>query len=211
MTSIAIGSTIIGKSGKKLIVDRIDGDIIYSGEFKIKTSAVVRVIPPYSVVIKVGEPLMGRLRLLATLDDVGASEELKLIVLEFRAVSIYEDSLDLDTFPGIFIRRLLSDISSMEIATIGEDSSGKYGELTFPDSLTQTNLASGEGYEIGCRVTHIDPYHCYGADIGTIELVDMSGDYHVRWNSDNHIGRYSMNSLKPAKVSEFLSRSSPDR
>jgi hypothetical protein len=46
---ITIGSTIIGASGKKLIVDRVDGDIIYSGEFKIKTSAVVQVIPPRSI------------------------------------------------------------------------------------------------------------------------------------------------------------------
>ena len=43
---ITIGSTIIGASGKKLIVERVDGDIIYSGEFKIKTSAVVQVILP---------------------------------------------------------------------------------------------------------------------------------------------------------------------
>ena len=46
MTKITPGSTIIGASGKKLLVDRVDGDIIYSGEFKIKTSAVVQVIPP---------------------------------------------------------------------------------------------------------------------------------------------------------------------
>lgn len=46
MTKITIGSTIIGNSGKKLIVDRIDGDILYSGKLKIKTSAVVKVIPP---------------------------------------------------------------------------------------------------------------------------------------------------------------------
>lgn len=49
MTKITIGSTIIGASGKKLLVDRVDGDILYSGEFKIKTSAVVKVIPPTTV------------------------------------------------------------------------------------------------------------------------------------------------------------------
>jgi hypothetical protein len=46
MTTIAIGSTIIGKSGKKLIVDRIEGNTVYSGDLKILASAVVRVIPP---------------------------------------------------------------------------------------------------------------------------------------------------------------------
>jgi hypothetical protein len=43
---ITIGSTIIGKSGKKLRVDRVEGDIIYSGDLKILSTAVVRVIPP---------------------------------------------------------------------------------------------------------------------------------------------------------------------
>ena len=42
---ITIGSTIIGKSGKKLRVDRVEGDIIYSGDLKILSTAVVRVIP----------------------------------------------------------------------------------------------------------------------------------------------------------------------
>ena len=46
MTKITIGSTIIGASGKKLVVDRVEGDTIYSGDLKIFTSAVVRVIPP---------------------------------------------------------------------------------------------------------------------------------------------------------------------
>jgi hypothetical protein len=56
MTKITIGSTVIGKSGKKLIVDRIDGDILYSGELKIKTSAVVRVIsPPIATKFKLGD------------------------------------------------------------------------------------------------------------------------------------------------------------
>lgn len=56
MTKITPGSTIIGKSGKKLIVDQVDGDIIYSGELKIKTSAVVRIIAPCAVVkFKLGD------------------------------------------------------------------------------------------------------------------------------------------------------------
>jgi hypothetical protein len=46
MAKITIGSTIIGKSGKKLIVDRVEGDTIYSGDLKILSSAVVEVIPP---------------------------------------------------------------------------------------------------------------------------------------------------------------------
>jgi hypothetical protein len=46
MTKITIGSTIIGASGKKLVVDRVDGDTIYSEGLKILASAVVRVIPP---------------------------------------------------------------------------------------------------------------------------------------------------------------------
>jgi hypothetical protein len=56
MIKITIGSTIIGKSGKKLIVDRVEGDIIYSGELKIKTSAVSQIIPPRSIVkFKLGD------------------------------------------------------------------------------------------------------------------------------------------------------------
>jgi hypothetical protein len=46
MSEITIGSTIIGKSGKKLIVDRVEGDTIYSGDLKILLSAVIEVIPP---------------------------------------------------------------------------------------------------------------------------------------------------------------------
>ena len=46
MIKITIGSTIIGASGKKLTVDRVEGDTIYSGDLKILTSAVVKVIPP---------------------------------------------------------------------------------------------------------------------------------------------------------------------
>jgi hypothetical protein len=56
MTKINPGSTIIGASGKKLIVERearhqggrVEGNTIYSGDLKILKSAVVRVIPPIS-------------------------------------------------------------------------------------------------------------------------------------------------------------------
>ncbi len=46
MNKITPGSTIIGASGKKLVVDRVEGDTIYSGDLKVLKSAVVRVIPP---------------------------------------------------------------------------------------------------------------------------------------------------------------------
>lgn len=45
MSKITIGSTIIGRSGKELIVDRLDGDIICCGETKVHSSAIVRVLP----------------------------------------------------------------------------------------------------------------------------------------------------------------------
>jgi hypothetical protein len=44
------GSTIIGKSGKELVVDEIDGDLLICGDRKIRIEAVVRVIPPPAVV-----------------------------------------------------------------------------------------------------------------------------------------------------------------
>lgn len=56
MTKITPGSTIIGASGKKLIVDRVEGDTIYSGDLKVLVSAVVQVIPPRAVVkFKLGD------------------------------------------------------------------------------------------------------------------------------------------------------------
>jgi hypothetical protein len=54
MAKITPGVTIVGTSGKKLVVDRVEGDIIYSGNLKILTSAVVRVIPPVTA-FKVGD------------------------------------------------------------------------------------------------------------------------------------------------------------
>jgi DNA polymerase, archaea type len=44
--SICIGSTVYGKSGHPLIVDRIDGDILHIANRKIHRSAIVRVEPP---------------------------------------------------------------------------------------------------------------------------------------------------------------------
>jgi hypothetical protein len=125
MTKITIGSTIVGASGKKLIVDRVDGDIIYSGEFKISTLAVAIVIPP---------PLIERLRAISILGKPEAIECLSELLSEMDMTSIYEASLDIDTYAGVFIRRLLVGIHPIEFAAIGKDGSeGKYGVLTFPD------------------------------------------------------------------------------
>jgi DNA polymerase, archaea type len=44
--NICIGSTVYGKSGQPLIVDRIDGDILHIGERKIHRSAILRIDPP---------------------------------------------------------------------------------------------------------------------------------------------------------------------
>jgi hypothetical protein len=55
MTKIIPGSIVIGKSGKRLIVDEIEGDTIYSGGLKILASAVVKVIPPRPKAFKLGD------------------------------------------------------------------------------------------------------------------------------------------------------------
>jgi len=55
MAKITIGSTIVGTSGKELIVARVEGGIIHSGELRISTSAVVKVIPPAAVKFKLGD------------------------------------------------------------------------------------------------------------------------------------------------------------
>ena len=193
MEKIAIGSTIIGKSGKSLIVDRVEGDIIYSGGLRIYISAVVSVEPP----------LIDRLVSLASLGKGAAIDKLTSIVSEFSVNSIYEASLDLETFFGTFIRRLLADISPVEFEAIGKDGSeGKYGLWVSPDSPPPTSLPGDGNLKLGYRVTHIDLYHCHGADVGTIKLIDTFGDYHVRWDSDSGIRRYSIDSLKSVKVPE---------
>jgi hypothetical protein len=85
----------------------------------------------------------------------------------------------------------------LEFAAIGTDGSeGKYGKWISPSLPPLTSLPGVGNLELGSRVTHLDLYHCYGADLGTIELFDSCGDYHVKWDSDSHVGRYSMDSLK---------------
>jgi hypothetical protein len=191
MEAIAIGSTIIGKSGKKFIVDRVEGDIIHSGVLRIRVSAVVSVEPP---------SLIDRLLMLDSLGKQEAINELTAILLDFDVNSIYESSLDLDTFAGIFVRRSLSELSPLEFEAIGNDGSdGKYGVSTYPNSPPPTSLADGGILTIGNRVTHTDLYHCHGADVGTIELVDSFGDCHVKWDSGGHVRRYFMDNLKLAE------------
>ncbi len=46
MTVIQVGSIVLGKSGRSLVVDRVDGDIICGGGVKIRATAACRVIPP---------------------------------------------------------------------------------------------------------------------------------------------------------------------
>jgi hypothetical protein len=200
MTGITVGSTIIGKSGKKFIVDRVEGDIIYSGALKIRTSAVVSVEPP---------SLIDRLLIIATLGKREAIQELTAITLDFSVISIYEASLDLQTFFGTSIRRWLSEISPVEFDAIGEDGrEGKYGLWVSPAPPPPINVTDNGIFTIGDRVIHADLYHCYGSDVGTIELIDSFGDCHVRWNSDSHLGRYSVDNLEPCEIS---SRSHPVR
>jgi hypothetical protein len=52
--NITPGSIIVGASGKKLRVDAIEGDTIYSGDLKLKKSAVVRVITSVTA-FKIGD------------------------------------------------------------------------------------------------------------------------------------------------------------
>jgi hypothetical protein len=86
---------------------------------------------------------------------------------------------------------------NVEFDAIGQDGSdGKYGICTYPDSPPPTSLPGDGNLKLSYRVTHTDLYHRRGADVGTIELVDSFGDYHVRWDSDSHIRRYSIDNLK---------------
>jgi hypothetical protein len=50
----------VGESGQVLVVDRVEGEIIFSGNRRIKTSAVVRVEPPTIEIsqLKIGDVLM---------------------------------------------------------------------------------------------------------------------------------------------------------
>jgi hypothetical protein len=100
MEIITIGSTIIGKSGKSLIVDRIEGKILHCGKVKIEASAVVEVITP----------LVVRLENLSTLDKPEAFAELDTLLPEFGEDTIYKASLKLESvFLGIFVRVFLED------------------------------------------------------------------------------------------------------
>ena len=47
MLEVIPGATIIGKSGKKLLVERIEGKIVFcAGHLKVRLDAVVQVISP---------------------------------------------------------------------------------------------------------------------------------------------------------------------
>ena len=203
-SKILIGSTVYGSAGVGCKVLSVDGDTLTietsSGEGKISMSRVVKVEPP---------PLLNRLLIIARSGKYEAIQELTAVALDFSVNSIYEASLDLETCFGTFIRRLLADIHHLEFAEIGNDGSeGKYGLWTTTDSPLPINLTDVGIFTIGDCVTHTDLYHCYGADVGTIELVDSCGDYHVKWDADGHIGRYSGDNLK---LCEIVSRSHPYR
>jgi hypothetical protein len=188
LLSITIGSLVSGTTGQKYKVDRVENDFIYSGKLKIKRDLILQVEPP---------PLIDRLNSLTSLAEIEAIDKLRDLTAEFSVNAIYESSLDLHTFAGIFIRRLLAEINPLEFDEIGTDgSNGKYGIMTYPDLPPPQT----ESDKVGTRVTHIDLYHRYGADVGTIELVDTFGDYRVRWDSDGHIGRYSADNLKWCEI-----------
>ena len=46
MLKIVPGCTIVGKSGRQLLVDRVEGKSIFCGDRRIEREAVVKVIPP---------------------------------------------------------------------------------------------------------------------------------------------------------------------
>lgn len=47
MLEITQGSTIVGKSGKKLLVERVEGELIFcAGGIKVRQERVLDVIPP---------------------------------------------------------------------------------------------------------------------------------------------------------------------
>ena len=101
-SKVSIGSIVYGTANIGCKVLEIDGDTLtietVSGECQILFSRVVRVEPP---------PLIERLTIISTLDKLEASEGLNDLLTEFSTDSIYEASLDLDTFPGTFVRRCL--------------------------------------------------------------------------------------------------------
>ena len=54
-TVITPGSIVSGESGKTFLVDRVEGDIIYSGKVKFLASTVLKVIPPRQKAFKLGD------------------------------------------------------------------------------------------------------------------------------------------------------------
>ena len=55
MLEVIPGATIIGKSGKKLLVERVEGKIVFCvGHLKVRLDAVVKVIPP-TTELKLGD------------------------------------------------------------------------------------------------------------------------------------------------------------
>jgi hypothetical protein len=191
-SKILVGSTVYGLAGVGCKVLSIEGDTLTietsRGEGTIAISRVVKVDPL---------SLLDRLLLISQVVKQDAINELATILSDFDVNSIYESSLDLHTFAGIFIRRLLADINPTEFEAIGKDGSeGKYGEWIYPDSPPSTSITNDGNLKVGYRVTHTDLYHCHGADMGTIELVDSFGDCYVRWDSGGDIRRYSIDNLK---------------
>jgi hypothetical protein len=123
-SKILVGSTVYGSAGVGCKVIAVEGDTLTiettRGEGTIAISRVVKVDPlPL---------LIDRLLSLASLGKGAAIDKLTSIVSEFSVNSIYEASLDLETFFGTFIRRLLSELSPVEFDAIGQDGSdGKCG------------------------------------------------------------------------------------
>lgn len=98
---IIVGSLVIGKSGRGLVVDRIEGKILHCGKLEIPSSAVVKVLTP----------LAARLENLSTLEKPDAIAELNTLASEVGEDSIYKASFALESvFLGTFVRRCLQDI-----------------------------------------------------------------------------------------------------
>ena len=80
ISEVIPGATIIGRSGKKLIVDRIEGDLIICGDRRIGIEAVVEVItpPPPAPIFKLGD----RVRFVGDFRDWGIEWGTCLTVVE---------------------------------------------------------------------------------------------------------------------------------
>jgi hypothetical protein len=125
MLNIRQGLIVSGASGKKFLVDRVEGDFVYSGKIKIKRELILQVE---------ASNLNDRLDYISTLSKSDAKNQLLDLLVDFSVNGIYESSLDLATYLGKFIRTQLHAIRPIEFGEIGNDGSeGKYGVLTFPD------------------------------------------------------------------------------